>query len=181
MATLVPDLKKFIVGLELKGGVASVSESTWRKIAGMINFLGHRSYQEKNFFLNGAYGNISATNFPFLFADGLAFFEFDAEIFNIWTFNVTPGSSGTTELDLKLKPKLSGAFTSILSTTAKIHSTAPAGRFFEIGDVGADIVAPVLVGGTPKNVNQGDALRLDIIQAMPGASNAGLVVHYRPR
>ena len=46
MATLVPDLRKFIVGLEVKNA-ASVSEATWRKIAGMINFLGHRAHQEK--------------------------------------------------------------------------------------------------------------------------------------
>jgi len=181
MATLVADLKRFITGIELKGGTASVSESTWRKIAGMVNFLGHRVHQQKNFYINGLYGSIPSGSFPFYFTDGLAFFEFDAEIFNVWVFNVTPGSSGTTELDLKIKPKSSGAFTSIFSTTPKIISTAAAEVFFEVGDTGVGITAPVLVGGVPYNVNRGDALRLDLISAMVGAENAGVVVHFRPR
>ena len=179
MATLVPDLKKFIVGLEIKN-TASVSEATWRKISGMINFLGHRSHQEKNFMINGNYGAFSAL-MPINAIDGMAFFEFDAEIFNVWVYNIVAGSSGTTELDLKIKPKLSGGFTSIFSTTPKITSAASANVFFEVGDSGTGITAPVLNGGVPYNVNRGDAIRLDLIQAMPSAEHCGIVIHYRPR
>lgn len=179
MASLVPDLKKFIVGLEIKNA-SSVSEATWRKIAGMINFIGHRNHQEKNFMINGNYGALIG-QYPINAIDGLAFFEFDAEIFNVWVFNIVPGVSGTTELDLKIKPKSSGAFTSIFSTTPKITSAAPANKFFEIGDTGTGITAPVLNGGTPFNVNRGDAIRLDLISAMAQAEHCGVVIHYRPR
>lgn len=179
MATLVPDLKKFIVGLEVKNA-ASVSEATWRKIAGMINFLGHRAHQEKNFMVNGNYGMFQG-HYPINAIDGLAFFEFDAEIFNVWVYNIVPGSSGITELDLKIKPKLSGAFTSIFSTTPKIGSTAPANTFFEVGDVATGITAPVLNGGVPYLVNKGDAIRLDLISAMNEAEHCGIVIHFRPR
>lgn len=179
MASLIPDLKKFIVGLEVKNA-ASVSEATWRKIGGMINFLGHRAHQEKNFQVNGAYGSLVG-QYPINAIDGQAFFEFDAEIFNVWTYNVVAGTSGTTELDLKIKPKLSGAFTSIFSTTPKILPAAPANTFFEIGDSLTGVVAPVLNGGTPYNVNKGDSIRLDLIQAMPDAEHCGVVIHFRPR
>lgn len=179
MATLVPDLRKFIVGLEVKNA-ASVSEATWRKIAGMINFIGHRAHQEKNFMINGNYGMLQGL-YPINAIDGLAFFEFDAEIINVWVYNIVAGTAGITELDLKVKPKLSGAFTSIFSTTPKIGSTAPANVFFEVGDVATGITAPVLNGGVPFNVNRGDAIRLDLISAMVSAEHCGIVIHFRPR
>lgn len=176
MATLVPDLKKFIVGLEIQSA-AAVSEATWRKISGMINFIGHRTHQEKNFYVNGPYSVVAT---PQTSVDGLTFFEFDAEIFNVWVYNITAGSGGTTELDIKIKPKSSGSFTSIFSTTPKITSAAASNIFFEVGDTGTGITAPVLTSN-PLSVNRGDALRLDLIQAMTGGQNCGIVIHYRPR
>lgn len=180
MATLIPDLRKFIVGQEIVNG-SSVSEATWRKIGGMINFLGHRTHQEKVFYLNGAYGALENTNYPQLGVDGLTFFEYDAEIFNVWVFNLVAGTANITELDLKIKPKLSGSFTSIFSTTPKISNLAPNDTFFEIGDTGTGITAPVLNGGVPYLVNAGDAMRLDLISVMSNPENAGIVVHFRPR
>jgi hypothetical protein len=179
MATLVPDLRKFIVGLEVKNA-ASVSEATWRKITGMINFLGHRLHQEKNFQINGAYGSLQGL-YPINAIDGYAFFEFDAEIFNVWTYGIKSGTSGITEIDLKVKPKLSGAFTSIFSTTPKIGVTAGNDVFFELGDVATGITAPVLNGGVPYSVNKGDAIRLDLISAMVDAEHCGIVISFRPR
>jgi hypothetical protein len=179
MASLVPDLRKFIVGLEVMNA-ASVSEATWRKIAGMINFIGHRTHQEKMFVLNGKYGEFQGL-YPINFVDGLSVFEYDAEIFNVWIYNSIPGSSGITELDLKVKPKLSGAFTSIFSTTPKIGTSAPSDVFFEVGDVMTGITAPIFNGSSPYLVNKGDAIRLDIITAMVDAEHCGIVLHFRPR
>lgn len=179
MATLIPDLKKFIVGLEIKNA-ASVSEATWRKIGGMINFIGHRTHQEKRFTLNGEYALMIP---PVPTIDGYSIFEFDAEIFNVWVWNAIAGSSGITELDLKVKPKGSGTFTSIFTTTPKIGSTAPGDTHFEIGDVATGITAPVLNDGGSGvvQVNAGDAIRMDVITAMADARNCGIVVHFRPR
>lgn len=179
MATLVPDLRKFIVGLEVKNA-ASVSEATWRKISGMINFIGHRAHQEKNFQINGNYGMLQG-QYPINAIDGLAFFEFDAEIFNVWVYNLVPGTGGITELDLKVKPKSSGVFTSIFSITPKIGITAAPNIFFELGDVATGITAPVLNGGVPFNINRGDAIRVDLLDAMMGAEHCGVVIHFRPR
>lgn len=180
MATLVPDLRKFIVGLEIKNA-ASVSEATWRKIAGMINFIGHRTHQEKTFPVNGNYSLLPLASYPIEAIDGLVFFEFDAEIFNVWVYNIKAGTSGITELDLKVKPKGSGSFTSIFSTTPKIAPSAGDEAWFEIGDVATGITAPVLNGGTPFNVNRGDAIRLDLIQGMAAGEHCGVVIHFRPR
>lgn len=175
---LLPEIKKYITQREVQGG-AAVSESTWSKIGGMINFIGKRSHQEKAFYINGYY---SSAPTPYNAIDGLAFFEFDAEIFNIWVFNIEAGDGGITELDLKVKPKDSGAFTSIFDTTPKVAPSAGNDVFFEIGDVKTGITAPVLVGGVSYNVNRGDAIRLDLIGKMSGAvRSCGVVIHYRPR
>lgn len=172
---LVSDLKKFIDQLEIKYR-AGVSESTFTKIAGMINFLGHRMHSEKMFFLNGPYPSFGLQNG----VDGLAVFEFDAEIFNVWMFNLVAGSAGTTELDIKLKPFSSGSFTSIFSTTPKITSAAAANTWIGVGDTVIGATAPVLTS-SPLLVNAKDAIRLDKITSMTGAENAGIIVHYRPR
>lgn len=181
MAALIPDLKKFIVGIEVKDNSA-VSQSTWRKICGMINFLGHRVYLQKSFTVNGAYGMLQGL-YPIDSIDGLQFFEFDAEIFNVWVYSIVPGTSGTTELDIKIKPKGSGAFTSIFTTTPKIDPTSDPDTWFEIGDTGTGITAPVLNDGGSGSilVNRGDAIRLDLIDAMPESEHCGIVIHYRPR
>jgi len=181
MATLIPDLRKFIVGLEIKNA-SSVSEATWRKIGGMINFLGHRTHQEKVFPINGNYGSLQGL-YPINAIDGYAFFEFDAEIFNVWVYGVKAGSSGITELDLKVKPKGSGSFTSIFTTTPKIAPSAGNEVWFEVGDVATGITAPVLNDGGSGvvNVNRGDAIRLDLIQAMAEGEHCGIVIHFRPR
>lgn len=174
---LVPDIKNFISTIEIKGG-ASVAQSTWNKIAGMINFIGHRTHQEKVFTVNGNYSGVPA---PILKIDGLAFFEFDAEIFNVWVYSIKAGTSGTTELDLKIKPKLSGSFTSIFSTTPKFTPASGNNKWMELGDSGAGIVAPVLNSVGAYQVNRGDAITLDLIQSMAGGEHCGVVIHFRPR
>ena len=173
---VVPALKKFIQDVEIKYKSA-VSESTWYKIAGMINFIGHRVHQEKQFFLNGPYWVIAD---PQLGLDGLASFEFDCEIFNVIMFNLVAGSTGTTELDLKLATSPGGTFTSIFSTTPKISWTAVNNAYIAVGGTLTGATAPVLTGAAA-TVAAGSVLRLDKIQSMPDAQNCGLIVHYRPR
>lgn len=172
MAIVAP-LKKFIQEAEVKYR-AAVSESTWRKITGSINFINSYHHETKQFFLNGSYWIGTGDTF----ADGINVFEYDAEIINVWTFNVTNGTSGTTELDLKVKPKTGGSFTSIFSTTPKITTASAGFVHFGVGDTVTGCTAPVL---STVNVNAGDAVRIDIIQAMTDAQNCGLLIHYRPR
>jgi len=174
---LIADLKKLIYEEEVKYR-AAVSESTWYKIGGTLNFLLNRNHQEKAFYLNGSYSGWAV---PRTFADGISIFEYDAEIFNVYIYNVNAGSSGITEIDLKLKPQLSGAFTSVFTTTPKIDyraGTAWAG----IGDTINYCTAAVLTSGaSPLQVNKGDAIAIDLVSSQVGASNCGLIVHYRPR
>lgn len=156
---------------------AGISQQLAQKMGKTNNFILQRMHSEKNFFLNGPYWVIAD---PQLSIDGLQIFEFDAEIFNVWMFNITPGTSGTTELDLKIATSSGGAFSSIFTTTPKITSAAAANSWVGVGGSGTGLTAPVLIS-SPVNVTAGSAIRIDKIQSMQGAENCGLLVHYRPR
>lgn len=176
----IADAKKLITDLELKYR-SGVSESTWFKIGGTINFILNRNHQEKTFYMNGPYWIVGSPQFGI---DGKAFFEFDAEIFSVWAYSDKPGVSGTTEMDIKIKPQGSGSWTSIFSQTPKFGPTAPADSWVNNADSDSTgIVHPILSSGAgvPLSVNKGDALRLDKISAMFQGENAGIVIHYRPR
>ncbi len=175
---VLSDLKKFIFAEEVNRN-AGVNQSTWRKIGGMINFLGHRTHEVKRFTVNGKYGQMPLARYPYLFVDGVHVFEFDCEIFNIWTYNTEVGLSAFTELDIKTAPEGSLTWTSILTTTAKIYPTASAGVRFKLGDAITGTVAPVMTIA-PLTVLAGTAIRMDLIGAMPQSSQAGMVIHFRP-
>lgn len=171
----------------------AVSESIAFKLGSSINFVNHRQFDQKEFFLNGPYGEVASP--PVLGLDGLYVFPFDAEIINIATFNLVNGSSGTTELDVKLATTSGGAFTSMFATTPKIDSSAGDNAFF-LAYIIADIPTgqswtpnPSLPTGTsggiltsvPFPVSAGNAIRVDLLDRMPGAENCGLIIHHRPR
>lgn len=179
MATQVTPARKiiYVPGAQFR---SAVSEELIQLISGNSNFIALYQHSEKRFDLNGNYGLAAM---PFLSADGYGFFEFNAEIFDVWMYLQYSGS-GTTELDIKHATTPGGAFTSIFGTTPKIASTAGNSQWTHIGGAaGTGITVPVFTGSVSTfTVNAGDAIRCDIIQAQTGTTvnGAGLVVHYRP-
>jgi hypothetical protein len=175
MADLTPSRKNLQV--EETRFRSAVSESIVQKAGSSINFINERQHSEKQFFING---NYSAISLPFIAIDGYTFFQFDAEIIDVWMFIQFAGSGGTTELDIKRATTPGGSFSSIFSTTPKISSLAGDGIWIHVGSSFPNTTAPVLA---LSQVNAGDALRCDLIQAQSGATvnGCGIVVHYRPR
>jgi hypothetical protein len=158
---------------------SAVSESVLQKVGGSVNFINDRQYDTKGFFLNGKYGTATV---PMTAIDGLYVFPFDAEIFNVYMFNIVAGSGGTTELDIKRLTDSGGSPTSIFSTTPKIASTAGARAYVGVGESGAGLTAPVLSGGAPFDVNAGDAVYVDLIQKQTGdPENCGVILYLMPR
>jgi hypothetical protein len=179
MPTLVTPARKLIytIGAQFR---SAVSEELIQRLAGVSNFINLYQHSEKQFFINGAYPNAP---YPVTGVDGLAVFEFDAEIIDVWMFNMVAGAGGQTELDLKVSPTPGSPFVSIFSTTPKISSLA--GNQVWVGAPGgayvppANTTAPVI---STVNVDAGSAIRLDLLDSQgPGAENCGLIVHYRPR
>jgi hypothetical protein len=192
MATLVTPSRTLVYtpGAQFR---SAVSEELIQRLAGMENFISLFQHSEKQYFLNGDYSKVSL---PQTAADGLAVFEFDATIIDVWMFNIVAGSTGTTELDVKISTTSGGAFTSIFSTTPKI--TSAAGNNAWVGNpsvwttgspvqdgtytVPTGCTRPVLTGGGQTlDVNKYSAIRLDLISAQTGGQNCGLLIHYRPR
>lgn len=173
---------------------AAVSESMAQKMGSQLNFVTNRQHDEMRFKLNGPYGDVAVV--PQLNLDGIYVFPWDAEIWQIAMTNATPGSSGTTEIDVKRATVSGGAFTSIFSTTPKIASTAAANSFllsYTVTDSSTSqtwvtnatpptgCTPGVFAGGAPYLVNAGDAIKVDLLAIMLAAAGASLTIFHRPR
>lgn len=153
---------------------SSVSEATMSRIGSSVNFINYRQHSEKQFFLNGPYGILSM---PQIGVDGIAVFEFDAEIINVWAFNLIAGTSGDTELDIKASAAVGSGFASIFLTKPIINYQA--GNNYWIGK---DVFAPNATGAvlSTTTFTAGTAIRLDLTQSQVGGQNCGIIIHYRP-
>lgn len=179
MPTMVTPARKiaYVLGAQFR---SAVSEELIQRLAATNNFISLYQHSEKQFFLNGAY---NLAPLPFLGADGLAFFQFNAQIIDVWMFIEQSGSSGTTELDIKTATTSGGAFTSIFATTPKIANTAGDYSWTHVGgSAGTGLTVPVFTASAAAiSVTAGQALRCDLIQAQGGTPNGcGLLVHYQP-
>lgn len=191
MSLVIPERK--LIYYEGSQFRSAVSEDLVQRQAATSNLISLYQYDVLEYKINGPYGD--AATLPILGLDGLYIFPFKMEIINVAIFNEVAGSSGTTEVDVKKATASGGPFTSIFSTTPKINSTAsaeayalsynitltPTTQVFNPNLTPPTGVTPgVLNGGAPYVMNPGEALRVDLLQGMPGAQNAGLTIYFRP-
>lgn len=111
--------------------------------------------------------------------DDLFTFKAASTITSVWIQNQGNGSAGTTEFDLKVATTSGGSFTTILSTTGKVASTAAANVWTDTGSVigvQTGVTKPVL---STTAMAAGSALRFDLLQAMTGGSNCSITVFYK--
>lgn len=190
MSIITPERK--LIFFESSQFRSAVSEDMIQRQGAISNQNALYTYSVLHYTLNGNYGDV--VTLPFTGLDGLYVFPFKMEIINIAIFNNVAGSSGTTELDVKLATSSGGAFTSIFSVTPKVASTASnfayalsyditLGTSDQIWTVNATPPTGVTVGqltSVPLTVDAGDALRVDILDVMPGAQDAGVIIYFRP-
>jgi len=176
MATPIPPVRS-IIYIEGARFRSAVSEELIQRLGSMNNFIATYQYDTKDFFLNGGYSTVAV---PQLGVDGLYAFPFNVEIFNVFMFNNTAGTSGTTELDVKYTTAPGGSWTSIFSTTPKIASAAGDYAYIGVGQTLTGATAPVLTSN-PLNIDANWAIRIDLLQSQPAARNCGLLVYFRPR
>jgi len=154
----------------------AVSESWAQKIGKAINFILNREHKSRRWDLNGLYATMTL---PFNRLDGFEDIKKDIEIIGVFMSVQIAGSGGTTEFDIKKASSPGGPWTSIFSTTPKIASSAGDDAWVRIGESGTGLTAPVLADA---NLDEGDVLRCDLIQAQSGTPNGcGIEIHYRPR
>jgi hypothetical protein len=124
--------------------------------------------------LNGLYGGSGAYNN----VDGLWIAPTNIQITNVFIYQDQAGSGGTTTLDLKVKPFLSGSFTSIFLTTPKVTNGAGSNVWCGVGDSVGGFTAPILTS-LPFAVAAKSALRMDLLGAQSGnAAGVGLIIEY---
>jgi hypothetical protein len=132
---------------------------------------GLKTYDMK---LNGLYGGSAAYNG----VDGLWVAPSNCQIMNVFMYQEIGGLAGTTELDLKVKPFLSGSFTSIFLTTPKVTSLAADNEWCGVGDVNTGFT-PSILTSLPFAVAAKSAIRMDLISAQTGsAAGVGLIIVY---
>jgi hypothetical protein len=184
MADVSPSRKN--VQIEEVRYKSSVSEATGFKLGGAINFINDRQYDTKRFDLNGPY-SINVIEGLKLGVDGAQPVLHNCEIVGVCMFNIVAGSSGTTELDIRkyTASNTPSGGTSIFFTRPAISYTAGnyAYVFYRFQDSTtlenpAGTTLPAL---TSPNLDAGDLLVVDIVQAQEGAQNCGLVLFTRPR
>ena len=160
---------------------AAVSEALLTKTGGSINFINNRQYDQRSFQLNGSY----PLGVGQLGADQIIPILFDMEIVGFSYWNGATGTSGSSIFDIH---RLTGGDTdagSIFSTRPEFDTTA-ANNTYTVYDQANTTTITLPTGHTLAvlsaiNFDAGDALRLDIDAAMPGASNAGVYIFIRPR
>ncbi len=154
---------------------AAVSEGTAQKMGGSMNFLLEELYEQKSWFINGNYSQLTT---PFIGIDGMEFLFTNATLLDAFMFVKTAGSSGSTSLDIKYATTPGGSFTSIFSTPPSINYQAGNFAWVYVGSAFVHTTAPVI--GTT-TLNAGSALRCDVLSTQGGLTLAcGIVLRHQP-
>lgn len=157
---------------------SAVSESTWFRIAGSINFV--NEYQNKIFKFGplGSFGNSTET-LPLEIGSEEAF-EFSSEITHVIVNFGNSGSSGTTEVDIEWSDLTGAVWASIFSTPPAVSNTATDYGIFDSAGIfttPAGCTAPVLSKTT---FALGDRLRAKLVTKAADAKDFDITIHFRP-
>jgi hypothetical protein len=101
------------------------------------------------------------------FEDGLFIAYAAITIVDVIVYNLTAGTGGTTEFDVRVAT-LGGSFTSIFSTTPKITSSAAANVWIRSGQTVTGCTAPIFTS-QPFSVSANQGIRVDLVTAMTGS------------
>jgi hypothetical protein len=113
------------------------------------------------------------------FVDGALLIDYPATIESIWVQNRVAGSSGITEVDIKVATTPGASFSSILSTSCFITSAAISDVWTDSGSVipaQTGVTKPVL---SVTSIPAGSAIRMDIVQRMVGARDLSVTIIYK--
>ena len=159
---------------------AGVSEALAKKLGGLLNFHSQDMIMRDDFKANGAYrlgvGSVGI--------DGILVFPTKVELVYISGSNVKNGVSGLTTFDTHWLSAPNVDEGSIYTTKPSFSNVSGDNAYFL-----TDIIAPndivTGLGITPPRVNktvfeQGEAIRVDLDDAMLGAKDCQLNVYYRP-
>jgi hypothetical protein len=130
------------------------------------------------FKIRGTYGGMSPTNV----VDGFWINSNPITIFNVFLYQKTPGSSGTTTIDIKYVPFGSSTTYSIFDTLPSVTPSAGSNKWCGMGDTVTGFTMPAtFTSGNPEITGVGakTGFRMDLISAQSGpAADLGVIIHY---
>jgi hypothetical protein len=160
---------------------SAVSESVVTRIGASLNHIMLKQWLNFDYKLNGSYQfGVNETNL-----DGMFIFPVDCEVGFIAFSNAVSGVSGTTRLNVRWFSNSGINEGSIFSTRPAISSAAPNNAYLardilnlvNIGGGGAGVTTPVLSKTT---FLAGQAIAVDLDEAMNGGENFSLTIYFRP-
>lgn len=177
----LPASQSFLT-LDASGNMAApwtVDNNTIKVVSNQLVVQGGNipgSEREHAWELNGPYPGLI---YPLNNIDSIFFAPFNLTITQVWIYNGTAGSGGTTEYDLKVASS-GGSFTSILSNTGKITSAAASNIWTDSNSIigsQTGVTKPII---STANINAGQAISFDLIQSMTSpATDARIRVIYK--
>lgn len=158
----------------------SISESVGFILAGAINFINNRQYDKHSFHLNRDYSQFSLAEV----GDGVFTCQEDMEIVGYSLYSGVSGSSGITDVDLRLISSDGTDNGSIFSTTPKVDFNSANDSFSHSNERAG--VQEIPTGHTQAvfsqtQFNRFDGLKLVLNDSMVGAQNLQLTFFFRPR
>jgi hypothetical protein len=130
------------------------------------------------FKIRGTYGGMSATNV----VDGFWINSNPITIFNVFLYQKTPGTSGTTTIDIKYVPFGSSTSYSLFDTLPSVTPAAGSNVWCGMGDTVTGFTMPAtFTSSNPEITGVGakTGFRMDLISAQSGpAADLGVIIHY---
>lgn len=166
---------------------AAISEATFNKIGGAINFINNEQFKHFEFGFLKAISPAGGSPTYNLFTPSstvisdVEAFPNDSEIVGICLVHNTSGSSGTTTLRIEWSAQNSGTWATIFSTNASVTSAAPTDAQFDTfgnATTPTGCTVPVISVST---FLAGTRLRCVCTAVQAGTPNGFLMkVYYRP-
>lgn len=146
----------------------AVSENILTKVGASINYL-LETFDFYQFGVVGAeYDGLSS--YPYTFTNTYEVVESARTILAVKVFNLTSGTSGTTEFKIERQLAAGGSWDNIFSTNCSISNTAADELFFtnSTSPAPSGVTLPVL---SITSLAAGDRLRFVLVSAATGAKN----------
>lgn len=174
--------KRTIIQQEEVDAESGITEDLMFRVGETTNFIAKRQYDTHQFDLNRFYRKGINSDAR----DGIFPVLFDMEIVGITVWNRVNGTSGTTTFDLQWLSESGVVEGSLLSTKTSM-TTGVGNNAYYIKNLLTDTVLTQPASGFTEPVfsktefDAGDAIFLNIDDAMENSADAAVLLHFRPR
>ena len=163
---------------------APTSENLFQNLGGNVQFINEAHVFTHTWKINGNYGTTAgefSVDNLFVFRNKANGIGVNVEIVDVVLSVDKPGTTGFTDIDLKVSTTPGGGFTSIFSTRPGAGPSAPQYSWAGVGDSVTGFQSPVFVSGSSVVCPFNSGVRMDIVSTMLGnPEGVNITIYYRP-